>query len=253
MYRLTLFFLLFSGVVAAHDDESALKAIERLESRIERLEMRLGVQPDPEAPASTTEAVVPDRRERQAPEVAEAISPGLVSTRYWLLKTSPFEGETQTPLREGEMTLSEIIDLEPKHYGQESGGIFNPYLDPSRFPVAAVSIDGHLYIEKQGRYRLVIKPNPPREVGGAGNVQVSVDVTVAGERLFSLPPSASLVTREKEVVLPAGRLPLRVEVVSRSPGFGPSPTRAKVFIGLQAYGAIAPVPISSYVAPVGVK
>lgn len=245
MVWLALLLLLVPPAVAAHNDEHVLEIIERLEARVEQLEKRLGIQaaPDMSHPEMASASGDGALRESVATDVTHS---GVVSTRYWLSKTSPFEGKVQKPLREGLMALASLITLDPKHYGEKSSGLFDPHLDPSRFQVAALSIEGELLIKAGGSYRLVVKPTPPREVGGSGNVEVAVDVFVAGDRLFSMPPSPSLIARHKEITLPAGHLPLRIEIVSRSPGFGPSPTRSKVFIGLQAEEAIAPVPLNQY-------
>lgn len=231
MRKLALAAMLFPALVAAADEALLLERIERLEARIELLEQRLGA----DAPAEESERS------------------GMVRTRYWLAQQSPFEDGAPRPLREGVMPLARIITLDPAAYGVEGGGLFSSYKDPSRFPVAALAIEGELLIKAAGRYRLVVKATPPREVGGAGNVEVGAALSLDGETVINLPPSLTLATRDKEITLPAGRVPLRLELLARSPGFGPSPTRTQVFIGLQAEGAIRPAPLSDFLAPARIE
>ena len=50
----------------------------------------------------------------------------------------------------------------------------------------------------------------------------------------------------KERKIMAGSHPLKIIVLGRSPVFGPSPTRAIVYIGLQSESDIASSPIKSY-------
>jgi|GEM_PF-2906280 len=246
----TLFLLLVAAGAGAHEDERLLQMIERLEARVTHLERQLGVQAGSTTQASATVAAA-SKAPASATPVAEAAAGGKLLTRYWLSKSTPFAGEPQAPLREGHMLPAAVFELDPKYYGERSGGLFDRHHDPSRYPVAALAIEGALLLPRGGEYRLVVKPTPPREVGGGGNVKVGVDIYVGGERRFSLSPTSKLAAHEMPIELPAGRQPLRIEIVSQSPGFGPAPTRTKVFIGLQPQGAIAPEPISKYLVPGG--
>lgn len=236
MIRIILLLLLSTTALGAtaQDDKQLWDAIEKLKMRIERLE---------------SEAGLADGQKKTA--VAEKIrsnTSAMVFTRYWLSKNAAFDGRSEAPLREGLMSLDSMIKLKPELYGYKSSGLFDERTDPSIFPVAAVSIEGVLMIENSGLYQLIIKPTPPREVGGAGNVEVSVEVSIGGEKLFIMPFSKSLASQQKEISITAGRQPLLVKILARSPGFGPSPTRTEVYIGLQTAGEIAPLPIMSYLA-----
>lgn len=242
----TLFLLLVAAGAAAHEDERLLQMIERLDARVADLERQPGVRKGDATQASAAAAAAD-----QAQSPADAADGGKLLTRYWLSKSTPFAGEPQAPLREGYMVPGALFELDPKYYGERAGGLFDRHHDPSRYPVAAVAIEGALLLPSGGEYRLVVKPTPPREVGGGGNVKVGVDIYVGGERRFSLPPTSKLAAHELALELPAGRQPLRIEIVSQSPGFGPAPTRTKVFIGLQPQGAIAPEPISTYLVQDG--
>lgn len=225
MRALISLLLLLPAAAFAHDDERLWQAIEQLNSRIEQLEARAGGKT--EAPVAQTVAI-----------------------RYWLASGSPLDADfTEPPLRQGNMPLADLISLEPKTYGQDYQGMFNPYLDPSRYPVATVVIDAELLIDKTASYQLVVKPTPPREVGGAGSVKLMVEIAVAGKPVYTLPLSSSLATQQHSLQLSAGREPVRITVVAKSPGFGPSPAHAHVFIGLQAEGEISPKPIRAYLAP----
>jgi hypothetical protein len=218
----------------AEGDEQLWQAIEQLKMRIDRLEAKNGIAEEPKQPAPA--------------EKSAATASGKVYTRYWLSKNAAFDGKSEQPMREGLMLLDSVIKLDPEIYGYKSRGFFDDHNDPSLFPVAAVSIEGELDIRQGGLYQLVVKPTPPREVGGAGNVEVSLEVTIGDDKVFTMPFSIKLASHEKEVRIKAGRQPFRVKVLARSPGFGPSPTRAKVYIGLQAKGEITPNPIGFYLA-----
>jgi len=225
-----------SATAFAEDIEQLRQEIEQLKMRVERLEVKAGVADEPKktAPAAAPAPV--------------STAPGKVYTRYWISKNTAFDGKSETPLREGYMSLETRIKLDPELYGYNSTGFFDEHYDPSLYPVSAVSIEGELDIKQGGLYQLIIKPTPPREVGGAGNVEVSLEVTAGGEKLYSMPFSKKLASRQKEIRLKAGRQPLMIKIMARSPGFGPSQTNTEVYIGLQAEGSITPYPIKSYVA-----
>lgn len=231
MLRIMLL-LLFSTTAMAQDDQRLWETIEQLKQRIERLEANAGLVDNP--------------RKKVTAESSEMAALATVLTRYWLSENSAFEASAEAPIREGLMPLGSVIKLNPGYYGHTSNGYFDERTDPSRYPVAAVSIEGALMIEQSGLYQLIIKPTPPREVGGAGNVEMSIEVSIDGKKVFTLPYSDSLASQQKEVKIMAGRQPLKINVLARSPGFGPSPTRAIVYIGLQSESDIASSPIKSY-------
>jgi hypothetical protein len=249
----TSMLLTLSTPSVAHEDTQLWQAIERLEARIAELEGRkdeaapppLAVQPSapPATPEQAQSAATPSP---PAPPAAQRQSQ--VQTRYWLGEVSPFAGDAPSPLREGRMPLPETLVLAPGNYGLESNRLFDPYLDPSRYPVVALAIEGELLIPAAGSYTLAIRATPPREVGGAGNVQVAVTVRIGDLAPVELPLSDTLAKRDYVLDLPASRQPLRIEILARSPGFGPSPARTRVYLGLQAQGAISPVPLRDYLA-----
>ena len=231
MLRIILL-LLISTVATAQDDQRLWQSIEQLKQRIERLEANAGL--------------VDNQREKVMTESSEMTALATVLTRYWLSGNSAFEASAEAPIREGLMVLGSVIKLTPEQYGYRSSGFFDERTDPSRYPVAAVSIEGEIMIEQSGLYQLIIKPTPPREVGGAGNVEISIEVSIGGKEVLALPYSDSLASQQKEIKIMAGRQPLKINVLARSPGFGPSPTRAIVYIGLQSESDIASSPIKSY-------
>jgi hypothetical protein len=234
MLRIVLLLLLTTASMAtfAQDNEQLWQAIEQLRMRIDRLE---------------SEAGIIDEQKKEAPaEKPVATGSGMVFTRYWLSKNAAFDGKSEAPMREGLMSLDSTIKLDPKIYGYKSRRFFDDHNDPSRYPVAAVSIEGELFIKQAGLYHLIVKPTPPREVGGAGNVEVSLEITIGNDKLFTMPFSQSLASHQKEVRIEAGQQPLQIRILARSPGFGPSPTRTQVYIGLQAEGEITSHPINSY-------
>lgn len=234
MIRIVLLLLITTASVTvfAEGDKQLWQAIEELKMRIEQLEAKAGVAEEPKKAAPA--------------ENLSSTASGKVYTRYWLSKNAAFDGKSEEPMREGLMLLDSVIKLDPQLYGYKSKGFFDDHNDPSLFPVAAVSIEGELDIKQGGLYQLVVKPTPPREVGGAGNVEVSIEVAIGGEKLLTMPFSIKLASHQKEVRIKAGRQPLRIKILARSPGIGPSPTRTRVYIGLQAEGEITSYPIKSY-------
>ncbi len=236
MLRIVLL-LLFSTAAMAQDDQRLWEAIEQLKQRIDRLETNAGL---------TDKSLSTGVGQTAATTNSEMAVSTTVFSRYWLSPNSDFKAGAETPLREGRMALGPVIKLNPENYGYRYSGFFDERSDPSRYPLAAVSIEGELMLEQSGLYQLVIKPTPPREVGGAGNVEMSIEVSIGGKEVLVLPYSDSLASQRKEIKIMAGRQPLKINVLARSPGFGPSPTRAIVYIGLQSENDIASSPIKSY-------
>jgi hypothetical protein len=76
-----------------------------------------------------------------------------------------------------------------------------------------------------------------------------VEITVNNRNVFTTPFSKSLAGRQQSVSLSAGRQSISVSILARSPGFGPSPVKTRVYIGLQAEGEITSYPISRYLQP----
>ncbi len=236
MIRIFLLVLitLASVTASAASEEQLWQAIDQLKARIERLESQAGIV----EPPAKVEPV----------EKTAATHSGKVFARYWLSQNKDFTGKSEAPLREGFMSLDTVIKLAPEVYGYKTKNFFDDHDDPSLYPIAAVSIEGELDIKQAGLYQLVVRPTPPREVGGAGNVEVSLEVSIGSEKLFTMPFSMKLSSRQKEISLKAGRQPIRIKILARSPGFGPSPTRTDVYIGLQATTEISPNPINLYLA-----
>lgn len=243
MLRIVLL-LLFSTAAMAQDDHRLWEAIEQLKQRIDRLETNAGL---------TDKSLTTGVGQTAATTNSEMAVSTTVFSRYWLSPNSEFKAGAETPLREGRMALGPVIKLNPEIYGYRYSGFFDERSDPSRYPVAAVSIEGELMLEQSGLYQLVIKPTPPREVGGAGNVEIAIEISIGEENVLTLPFSDSLAIQQKEIEIMAGRWPLKINIVARSPGFGPSPTRSLVYVGLQAENDIASSPVKSYLVPVKKK
>jgi len=221
-------------VVSAAGEDQLWQAIDQLKARIERLETEAGI--------------VEQQDKAVSAEKTAATDPGKVFARYWLSQNKAFDGKSEAPLREGFMSLDAVIKLAPEVYGYKTKNFFDDHDDPSLYPIAAVAIEGELDIKQAGLYQLVVRPTPPREVGGAGNVEVSLEVSIGSKKLLTMPFSMKLSSRQKEISLKAGRQPIRIKILARSPGFGPSPTRTDVYIGLQAPAEITPNPINLYLA-----
>lgn len=228
----------FSSQAADTDTERLQQMIERLEQRIERLEAHSGIN-------------ATDNQKKPAVSLQNSQRDNGISrdnrlmTRYWLSQQSEFD-PAEPPLREGRMALTMPIKLTPQHYGHSSAGLFDQHKDPSVYPLAALMISGTLQLPEAGDYLLVVKPTPPREVGGAGNVQVSIELRIGDELVYRMPYSKSLASRQHRLSLQAGAQPLELRILSRSPGFGPSPAGTEVYLGLQAEGEISPTPINAY-------
>jgi len=236
------FFLLALPLVslaADTDTERLQQMIERLEQRIERLEVHNGIASPADSQGQQHE---PAQHIRNKSHVDGSTR---LSTRYWLLQQSDFN-PAEPPLREGRMALTMPIKLTPQHYGQRSSGMFDQHKDPSVYPLAVVAITGTLQLPQTGDYLLVVKPTPPREVGGAGNVQVSIELRIGDELVYQMPYSKSLASRQQQLKLQGDAQSVELRILSRSPGFGPSPTGSEVYVGLQAEGEISPTPINAY-------
>lgn len=233
-----MFGLPFVSQATDADIEQLQQMIERMEQRIERLEAHSGI-------------TATDDQHNRAVSVSSSLNSDNLSPdtrlmiRYWLSQQSEFD-PVETPLREGRMAITMPIKLSPQFFGHSSGGMFNQHKDPSVYPLAALMITGTLQLLRGGDYLLVVKPTPPREVGGAGNVQVSIELRIAGELVYQMPYSKSLASRQHPLSLQAGSLPVELRIMARSPGFGPSPTATEVYLGLQAEGEISPTPINAY-------
>lgn len=230
--------LSFSIQAADTDTERLQQMIERLEQRIERLEAHSGIT----ASDNQQKPAVPLQNSQRDNGISRD---NRLMTRYWLSQQSEFD-PAEPPLREGRMALTMPIKLTPQHYGHSSAGLFDQHKDPSMYPLAALIITGTLQLPKSGDYLLVVKPTPPREVGGAGNVQVSIELRIGGELVYRMPYSKSLASRQQQLRLQGGAQSVELRILARSPGFGPSPTGTEVYLGLQAEGEISPTPISAY-------
>lgn len=235
---LILLALSFCIQAAETDIEALQQMIERLEQRIERLETHSGITAAGNGESPTESA-------QSAPGKDIGQGSARLMTRYWLSQQSTFD-PAEAPLREGRMALTMPIKLTPQHYGYSSAGLFDQHKDPSLYPLAALEISGTLQLPGAGDYLLVVKPTPPREVGGAGNVQLSIELRIGDELVYQMPYSKSLASRRHPLKLQAGAQPLELRILARSPGFGPSPTASEVYLGLQAEGEISPTPISAY-------
>lgn len=222
----------------AADVDSLQQMIQRLEQRIERLESHTGI-------ASAKDKANRAEPVQQTSDNINVKRTARVMSRYWLSQQSEFN-PAEPPLREGRMGLSMPIKLKPQSYGYSSTGMFDQHKDPSVYPLAALIINGELQLPQTGDYLLVVKPTPPREVGGAGNVQVSIELRIADELVYRMPYSKSLASRQHRLHLQGGAQPVELRIFARSPGFGPSPTGTEVYLGLQAEGEISSLPISAY-------
>lgn len=235
---LFLLTLPLAGQAADVGVEQLQQMIERLEQRIERLEVHSGIAAEKDN-ESHVESTQTDRNKTSVNGSARLM------TRYWLSQQSEFD-PAEPPLREGSMALTMPIKLTPQHYGYRSAGMFDQHKDPSVYPLAALLVTGTLQLPQAGDYLLVVKPTPPREVGGAGNVQVSIELRIGDELVYQTPYSKSLASRQYQLKLQGGAQPVELRILARSPGFGPSPTGTEVYLGLQAEGEISPTPISAY-------
>nr|MDA3869491.1 hypothetical protein [Gammaproteobacteria bacterium] len=136
MLRIVLL-LLFSTSVMAQDDQRLWETIEQLKQRIERLEINAGLA-DKSQSSETGQTT--------ATASSEMAASATVFSRYWLSQNSDFEAGTEAPLREGRMALAPVIKLNPVDYGYRYSGFFDERSNHSRYPVAAVSIEGDFKI-----------------------------------------------------------------------------------------------------------
>lgn len=233
-----IFILALPVVSLAADVDSLQQMIQSLEQRIERLESHTGIV------SAKDESNRSEVLQKSTGEIKNNRS-ARVKTRYWLSQKSEFDF-AEPPLREGRMSLNMPILLKPQNYGYSSSGMFDKHNDPSLYPLAALIINAELKLPQTADYLLVVKSTPPREVGGAGNVQVSIELRIGGELVYQMPYSKSLASRQHRLHLQAGVQSMELRIFARSPGFGPSQTGTRVYLGLQAEGEISPSPISVY-------
>lgn len=222
------------------DSESALRErIEQLEQRIRVLEQHHSVP------------VAAPQTERRSPRDDTGMDYGYAMVQYWLGRQSGFDEQAAPALAAGRMKLGETFLLNPQEYGvgQDDGGLFSSQLDPSQNPVASFAVTGRLRPPAGGDYTLLIKPTPPREVGGSGNVEMAIEIHIDGRPVFSQTYSSTLASRRVSLSLPEQGAAFRMEVVARSPGYGPSPTRSRLFVGLEADGAVGAEPIGQFLMP----
>ena len=224
-YRLLsgLFILALPVASIAEGTGHLLQMIEGLQQRIERLEAHTGIV-STQDDAANAEPVKIVRSENNVN------GSGRVMTRYWLSQQSEFN-PAEPPLREGRMVLTMPVKLKPQQYGYSSTGMFDKHKDPSVYPLAVLIIKGELQMSQAGDYLLVVKPTPPREVGGAGNVQVSIELRIGNELVYRMPYSKSLSRRQQRLSLQSGNQPMELRIVTRPPGFGPRQTGTEVYLG----------------------
>ncbi|MCW8934973.1 MAG: hypothetical protein OQK98_09630 [Gammaproteobacteria bacterium] len=240
---LAVFILALPVASIAADMDSLQQMIQRLEQRIERLESHAGIVSAKDE-ASRSEVIQAEALQKSTGDRKDNRS-ARVKTRYWLSQQSEFDS-TEPPLREGRMSLTMPVSLKPQNYGYSSSGMFDKHKDPSLYPLAALIIDAELKLPQTADYLLVVKSTPPREVGGAGNVQVSIELRIGGELVYQMPYSKSLASRQHRLHLQGGIQSMELRIFARSPGFGPSQTGTRVYLGLQAEGEISPSSISAY-------
>jgi len=233
-----IFILALPVASIAADVDSLQQMIQSLEQRLERLESHTGIVSAKDE-SNRTEVL-----QKSTGEIKDNRS-ARVKTRYWLSQQSEFD-PAEPPLREGRMSLNMPILLKPQNYGYSSSAMFDKHNDPSLYPLAALIINTELKLPQTADYLLVVKSTPPREVGGAGNVQVSIELRIGGELVYQMPYSKSLASRQHRLHLQGGVQSMELRIFARSPGFGPSQTGTRVYLGLQAEGEISPLPISAY-------
>lgn len=206
------------------------KRLEQLEKRVLLLEQQLGGQ-------------------KQGGNASRKISDvGYIQLRYWLGNQESFPARDTSPRASGKFKLGSDFYFHPRTYNIEDDSMFSHFDDPSRFPLVTLNVDGTLLPPTAGTYQLLVKPTPPREVGGSGNVELSIDIYVDNRRIFTQDFSSTLRPTTIQLELPEHAVSFRMEAIARSPGFGPSPTRAKIFVGLQGNNTATPEPIANYLS-----
>ncbi|MGM0593459.1 MAG: hypothetical protein ACQETD_02890 [Pseudomonadota bacterium] len=226
---------LLLGLVAtsavADDIEALRERLQQLEKRVEQLESY-------HAPGTL------------AIRANAAKVTGRAEIQYWLGESSAFIGDGYPALASGEVRLSDTLSFRPQAYGVDaSSGVFSDFHDPGRYPVVSLLQEGELLLKRAGQYALRVKPTPPREVGGSGNVELAIRLFIDGRRVWSQDYSSTLAPSEIAIELPEGGVRYRLEAVARSPGFGPSPTQTRLFIGLKEPGSARAEPIGHYLTP----
>jgi len=229
-YRLLsgLFILALPVASIAEGTGHLLQMIEGLQQRIERLEAHTGIV-STQDDAANAEPVKIVRSENNVN------GSGRVLTLSWLSQHSDFI-PAEPPLREGRMVLTMPVKLKPQQYGYSSTGMFDKHKDPSVYPLAVLIIKGELQMSQAGDYLLVVKPTPPREVGGAGNVQVSIELRIGNELVYRMPYSKSLSRRQHRLCLQRGNPPMELRIVITLSRIWASPDRNRGVSGVACRG-----------------
>lgn len=238
---------LFSPLAcAASADNALLQRIEQLERRVEALEQQNTAQ-QVKVPTTPTPALT--SRTKPQPIVVES-GTGYASVRYWLGDTPISPENDERPVISGRMRIPETLVFRPDVFGVRSDqhGWFSSYKDASSYPVVSLYVDAHLELPEPGQYQLYIKPTPPREVGGSGNVEMAIQISIDGEQVFNQDYSPTLAPSRVKLVTATGNPRFQLRAIARSPGFGPSPTKAQLYIGLQGEGVVGDEPIAHFLS-----
>lgn len=225
-----LFSLYFPTQGLATADLSLEARLEQLEKRVMLLEQKLNSE---------------THREKVS---ANIVDKGYVHLLYWLGNQKTFPTHKSSPMVSGKFKLSKEFYFNPDTYNVANDSMFSHFDDPGRYPIVALNIEGTLLPPMEGNYQLTLKPTPPREVGGAGNVEMSIHIYVDNKLVLAQDFSSTLRPTTIQLQLPESPVGFRMEAVARSPGFGPPPTKAKIFIGLQENNSATPEPIGNYLS-----
>ena len=244
------------SVAAAEDIEALERRIERLEAQVELLMERMGADAvsttsgDSQVPTATGAESRSDPGALEAP-VPVAGVPGEALAAYYLSANALDDRAPGTqPLTRGLVTPAARLELRPERYGVAEPEVFSGYNDPSRYRAAGLHLTGYLDLPYAGSYQLTLAPKPAREGGGSPVVNtMAVRLEIAGEAVIEERGLRSWRHMEFSRVLPEGRQPFSLWLVSNSPGYGASPVDSTLTITLRLPGRTESTPLSRFMRP----
>lgn len=148
--------------------------------------------------------------------------------------------QTIQPLAAGEINFDGELSFDPASYDIADSRLFSEYHDPSRYTDVGILLEGAINTEQAGRYEFVIYPKPAREGGSAVATTMAVHMAVDGHLISSSQPDTSWKPSRASIELSEGKHTLRLWVVSKSPGMGPSPTASRLKIAVKGPGDARP-------------
>lgn len=242
---MTLLVLSAPGASAADSVEERLQRLERQVETILELLSEQGLAPQsPTTPGPAPLATDQPRGETRAPlRAAAAKGDREITVAYYLSTTAldTVDPPPAAPSSSGRIDFEDTVSFDPARYDVASG-IFSEYRDPARYPDVGVRLTGSLRIEADGAYEFVFHPKPAREGASSVGTAMALRLRVDDRTLLRSDPVGSWKPVRLQTGLTKGVHTVDLWVVSRSPGYGPSPTASRLVVSLKGPGDASPRP-----------